>query len=55
MYLGPDQISMNELLAKICKGFSGTTTYISNYGQASAVKAAYIFKVFGAQSCLMAA
>ena len=27
--------------------------FISNYGQGSALKVAYIFKVFGAQSCLM--
>ena len=27
MYLGPDQTNMNERLAKICNGFSGTTTY----------------------------
>ena len=29
--------------------------FISNQGQASALKVAYIFKVFGAQSCLMVA
>ena len=29
--------------------------FISNQGQASALKIAYIFKVFGAQSCLMVA
>ena len=27
--------------------------FISNQGQASALKVAYVFKVFGAQSCLM--
>ena len=29
--------------------------FISNYGQASALEIAYIFKVFWAQSCLMVA
>ena len=29
--------------------------FINNYGQASAFKVAYIFKVFCAQSCLMVA
>ena len=29
--------------------------FISNYGQASALEVAYIFKVFWAQSCLMVA
>ena len=29
--------------------------FISNYGQASALKVAYIFKLFGAQSYLMIA
>ena len=29
--------------------------FISNQGQASAIKIAYIFKVFGAESCLMVA
>ena len=29
--------------------------FISNYAQISALKVAYIFKVFGAQSCLMVA
>ena len=29
--------------------------FISNYGQASAFKVIYIFKVFGAQSCLLVA
>ena len=29
--------------------------FISNYGQASAFKVIYIFKVFGAQSCLSVA
>ena len=30
-----------------------THIFLSNYGQSSALKVAYIFKVFGAQSCLM--
>ena len=29
------------------------TFFTSNYGQASALKVSYIFKVFGAQSCLI--
>ena len=29
--------------------------HIHLYGQASALKVAYIFKIFGAQSCLMVA
>ena len=32
-----------------------TLSFISNYGQASDLKVAYIFKAFGAQSCLMVA
>ena len=31
------------------------TFFIGNLGQASALKVAYIFKAFGAQSCLMGA
>ena len=43
---------MNYLELKMIWGY---IFFLSNQGQASALKVAYIFKVFGAQSFLMVA
>ena len=40
---------INTLMSSI------TLFYVSKQGQASALKVAYIIKVFGAQTCLMVA
>ena len=48
----------NSFFVKIVNGWSlGSNTYffISNQGQASALKVAYTFMISGAQSCLMVA